>query len=180
MQLNPSFDDAGTQVVMHDLLSGQAREIVRTVWDGKQPTALAFLYANSARLLGFVAGDNSNEIILGPVLAVGSAAGTVTLLNLSSLQVLLRPAPTASGHGVQNTTAAQRCWIPNKSSCTAEHQQWITPSDPHETCLLVLTGCSYPWCNIAMRFRATKVVLASASLTTSNWDPLAECRCMPS
>ena len=62
------------QVVMHDLLSGQAREIVRTVWDGKQPTALAFLYANSARLLGFVAGDNSNEIILGPVLAVGSAA----------------------------------------------------------------------------------------------------------
>ena len=75
------------QVVMHDLLSGQAREIVRTVWDGKQPTALAFLYANSARLLGFVAGDNSNEIVLGPVLAVGSAAGTVTLLNLSTLQV---------------------------------------------------------------------------------------------
>jgi hypothetical protein len=72
---------------MHDLLSGQAREIVRTVWDGKQPTALAFLYANSARLLGFVAGDNSNEIILGPVLAVGSAAGTVTLLNLGTLQV---------------------------------------------------------------------------------------------
>ena len=72
---------------MHDLLSGQAREIVRTVWDGKQPTALAFLFANSARLLGFLAGDNSNEIILGPVLAVGSAAGTVTLLNLSTLQV---------------------------------------------------------------------------------------------
>lgn len=72
---------------MHDLLSGQAREIVRTVWDGKQPTALAFLYANSARLLGFLAGDNSNEIILGPVLAVGSAVGTVTLLNLSTLQV---------------------------------------------------------------------------------------------
>ena len=75
------------QVVMHDLLSGQAREIVRTVWDGKQPTALAFMYANSARLLGFIAGDNSNEIILGPVLAVGSAAGTVTLLNLGTLQV---------------------------------------------------------------------------------------------
>ena len=36
---------------MHDLLSGAAREIVRTNWDGKQPTALAFLYANAARLL---------------------------------------------------------------------------------------------------------------------------------
>ena len=78
---------------MHDLLSGQAREIVRTVWDGKQPTALAFLYANSARLLGFLAGDNSNEIILGPVLAVGSAAGTVTLLNLSTLQVCTAETP---------------------------------------------------------------------------------------
>ena len=99
MANEPNTHDAGMQVVMHDLLSGQAREIVRTVWDGKQPTALAFLYANSARLLGFVAGDNSNEIILGPVLAVGSAAGTVTLLNLSTLQVPHRPASAASGYG---------------------------------------------------------------------------------
>jgi hypothetical protein len=79
---------------MHDLLSGAAREIVRTNWDGKQPTALAFLYANAARLLGFVAGENSNEILLGPVLAVGNAAGSVTLLNLTTLQASRgRPTP---------------------------------------------------------------------------------------
>lgn len=71
---------------MHDLISGAAREIARTNWDGKQPTALAFLYANSTRLLGYVAGDNSNEVLLGPVLAVGNAAGMVVLLNLTTLQ----------------------------------------------------------------------------------------------
>lgn len=72
---------------MHDLLSGAAREIPRSHWDSKAPSALAFLYANSTRLLGFEGGDNANEILLGPVLAVGNSAGTVALLNLTTLQV---------------------------------------------------------------------------------------------
>lgn len=52
-----------SKVVIHDMVSGTAREAVRTLWDGKAPTALGFLYANAARLLGFLAGDNANEVI---------------------------------------------------------------------------------------------------------------------
>jgi hypothetical protein len=76
-----------SKVVIHDMVSGAAREAVRTLWDGKAPTALAFLYANAARLLGFLAGDNANEVILGPVLAVGHTGGSVALINLTTLQV---------------------------------------------------------------------------------------------
>ncbi len=60
---------------------------MRTLWDGKAPTALGFLYANAARLLGFIGGDNANEVILGPVLAVGNSAGSIALINLTTLQV---------------------------------------------------------------------------------------------
>jgi hypothetical protein len=76
-----------SKVVIHDMVSGAAREAVRTLWDGKAPTALAFLYANAARLLGFLAGDNANEVILGPVLAVGHSGGSIALINLTTLQV---------------------------------------------------------------------------------------------
>lgn len=109
---NPKVQSAGgAQVVMHDLLSGAAREIVRTHWDGKQPTALAFLYANAARLLGFVAGDNSNEILLGPVLAVGSASGSVTLLNLTTLQVSPGcPVPCRVPYTIDTCTGAIGTW----------------------------------------------------------------------
>lgn len=78
---------ADSKVVIQDLVSGRAREALRTLWGGKDPTALAFLYANAARLLGFDAGTNANEVVLGPLLAVGTTAGTTTLLNFVTLQV---------------------------------------------------------------------------------------------
>lgn len=92
-----------SKVVIHDMVSGAAREAVRTLWDGKAPTALAFLYANAARLLGFLAGDNANEVILGPVLAVGHAGGSVALINLTTLQV--------STDGVTVTSSTVHCPI---------------------------------------------------------------------
>lgn len=79
---------ADSKVVIQDLVSGRAREAVRTLWGGKDPTALAFLYANAARLLGFDAGTNANEVVLGPLLAVGTTAGTTTLMNFVTLQVM--------------------------------------------------------------------------------------------
>ena len=94
---------------MHDLLSGAAREIVRTHWDGKQPTALTFLYANSTRLLGYVGGDNSNEILLGPVLAVGNAAGMVALLNLTTLEVSALGTDAVSSAGPHCPILVESC-----------------------------------------------------------------------
>mmetsp|Transcript_12197 Transcript_12197/g.36597 ORF Transcript_12197/g.36597 Transcript_12197/m.36597 type:complete len:1238 (-) Transcript_12197:225-3938(-) len=75
------------KVVIQDMISGQAREAPRPLWGNKDPTALAFLYANAARLLGFDGGSNANEVILGPVMAVGSTTGATTLLNFITLQV---------------------------------------------------------------------------------------------
>ncbi len=75
------------KVVIQDMISGQAREAPRPLWGNKDPTALAFLYANAARLLGFDGGSNANEVILGPVLAVGTSAGATTLVNFITLQV---------------------------------------------------------------------------------------------
>jgi hypothetical protein len=77
-----------TKILQHDLVSGEVREIPRALWDNKNPTCLALLYASSARLLGFAAGVHANDVILGPVLAVGSTSGTVTLINLTTQQVM--------------------------------------------------------------------------------------------
>lgn len=74
------------KVLMQDMISGQAREAPRPLWGNKDPTALGFLYANAARLLGFDGGSNGNEVILGPVLAVGTSGGATTLLNFITLQ----------------------------------------------------------------------------------------------
>lgn len=104
-----------SKVVIHDMVSGGAREAVRTLWDGKAPTALAFLYANAARLLGFLAGNNANEVILGPVLAVGHSGGSIALINLTTLQVNAWPLElvcnTCSKGGCAKAYLAELCSI---------------------------------------------------------------------
>ncbi|BDA49478.1 hypothetical protein COCOBI_14-0960 [Coccomyxa sp. Obi] len=76
-----------TKILMTDLVSRASREVPRAVMDGRAPTSLAFLYKCSPLLLGYGAGENNSQAIITPVMAVGTSAGVIYLISVSTLQV---------------------------------------------------------------------------------------------
>ncbi|KAL3133386.1 hypothetical protein ABBQ38_007254 [Trebouxia sp. C0009 RCD-2024] len=76
-----------TKLLMHDLSSNLSREVARTALDGKAPTSVAFLYLNNPALLGSGIANSPNQLVMTPVIAVGTAAGSIHIIALSSGQV---------------------------------------------------------------------------------------------
>lgn len=76
-----------TKLLMHDLSSNLSREVARTALDNKAPTSVAFLYINNPGLLGSGVASNPNQLVMTPVIAVGTATGQIYIISVSSGQV---------------------------------------------------------------------------------------------
>lgn len=76
-----------TKLLMHDLSSNISKEVARTAMDNRAPTSLAFLYINNPGLVGSGVANNPNQLIMTPVIAVGTATGQILIISVSTGQV---------------------------------------------------------------------------------------------
>ncbi|KAL4432170.1 hypothetical protein ABPG77_005932 [Micractinium sp. CCAP 211/92] len=87
------------KVVLHDLASADARDIPRSsCFESRAPTALAFLLLNLPSLTGYTASGGAAQAKpeLLPVMAVGTAAGSIFLISPDTMTVY---AKLSGAHG---------------------------------------------------------------------------------